>query len=89
MFLHTPAVSGDTLNALGSVVVQADAIHPDEYVITVVPASRGGLHAVHFPVESRVYPGLHVFLQAPAASGAAPDALISVVVQAAAIHPDE
>jgi ATP-dependent Clp protease adapter protein ClpS len=89
VFLHAPDASGDTLEAFTSVVVQADALQPEEYVVTVVPKSPVLVHGTHAPEEFLVYPGLHVFLQTPEASGDTPDAFTSVVVQADAVQPEE
>ena len=89
MFLHAPDASGDTLEAFTSVVVQADALQPEEYVVTVVPKSPVLVHTTHTPKEFLLYPDLHVFLQTPEASGDEPDAFTSVVVQADAAQPEE
>ena len=50
-FLHAPDVSGNTLEAFTSVVVQADAKHPDIYAVGVVPESPVVVQTTHVPDE--------------------------------------
>ena len=90
MFRQTPEPSGEAPVAPGSVVVQPDTVHPEEYAVGDVPGSpdvRG--HATHVPFASFVNPGRHVIRQAPELSGEALNAPGSVVVQPDTVHPEE
>lgn len=69
-------------SAFGSLVEHPETMHPDEKLITDVPASPHPftpVHAVHTPVALRWYAFLHVFLHAPDASGDTLEAFTSVV----------
>ena len=90
VFLHIPKLSGFTLTVFGSVVVQLDTVHPEEYALGYVPESPVVTEQeIHSPEEILLYPGRHVFLQTPELSGEALNAFRSVVVQLDTVHPEE